>query len=109
MRLAVINLTSGGFSGGYQKYLNEILPRMASHADITALFCALPEPVRLPYSFKKIFNLTIVKCKPYHPLKFFKDQELNTSLMIFKPDVIFVPLERYFQFNNIHLKIYGNF
>ena len=30
MRIAVVNLTSGGLSGGYRKYLARLMPLLAS-------------------------------------------------------------------------------
>ena len=42
MRVAVVNLTSGGLSGGYRTYLRELVPRLARHHDIGALSVALP-------------------------------------------------------------------
>jgi hypothetical protein len=43
MRLAVVNLTGGGFSGGYKKYLENMLPRLAEHSEVEALLCASPD------------------------------------------------------------------
>lgn len=99
MRLAVINLLSSGISGGYQKYLTKILPRLKSHRDVKALLCALPLSVKLHPSFGKDFG--IIKCNPYHPLRYYRDFELDNKLKKFKPDIIFIPVERYFHYDKI--------
>jgi len=36
MRIAVINLTGGGMSGGYRKYLSNVIPGMAAPPDAEA-------------------------------------------------------------------------
>ena len=38
MKVAVINLTSGSISGGYLKYLNNILPRMTDNPKLNQFF-----------------------------------------------------------------------
>ena len=45
MRVAIINLTGGGMSGGYRKYLCNVLPRMAVYDDVGAILCATPESI----------------------------------------------------------------
>jgi alpha-1,3-rhamnosyl/mannosyltransferase len=47
VRVALVNLTSGGMSGGYRKYLQELLPRLASHPGITDLTVFVPPGTRL--------------------------------------------------------------
>jgi len=42
MRLAVVNLTGGGLSLGYRKYLAEMLPRLAKHPDVEDLVVFAP-------------------------------------------------------------------
>lgn len=37
MRLAIVNLTRSGMSGGYQKYLRELVPRLARHPEVSEL------------------------------------------------------------------------
>jgi glycosyltransferase involved in cell wall biosynthesis len=42
MKVAILNLTGGGLSYGYIKYLSEVLPRMLSHPGIAQLYVYLP-------------------------------------------------------------------
>ena len=42
MRLAVVNLTGGGLSGGYRKYLRQLMPRLAADARVEALRIFVP-------------------------------------------------------------------
>lgn len=37
MRVAILNVTRGAFSGGYGKYLQEVVPRMARHAAVESV------------------------------------------------------------------------
>jgi len=46
LRVAVVNLTSGGFSGGYVKYLRELVPRMRRDARVSELLVAGPHTTR---------------------------------------------------------------
>jgi glycosyltransferase involved in cell wall biosynthesis len=43
VRVALVNLTHGGFSGGYLKYLERLLPRLSAHPAITDLSVFVPE------------------------------------------------------------------
>lgn len=43
MRVTLVNLTSGGMSGGYKKYLEIMLPLLAAHPSISRLELASPE------------------------------------------------------------------
>lgn len=42
MRIAIVNLTGGGLSGGYRTYLRELVPRLARHPEVAELSVALP-------------------------------------------------------------------
>jgi len=101
MRLAIINLTAGGMSGGYKKYLQNIIPRMAAHSDVQALLCAAPDSFSLQGLLEPLPNIQFINCKPYLFLGYGTDADLNRHLQEFRPDVIFVPTERYFQFNSV--------
>jgi glycosyltransferase involved in cell wall biosynthesis len=100
MKIAIINLTGGGISGGYRKYLQNVLPRIAAHPDVKAILCAAPESLNVEGWFKPLPKVEFISCKPYRFLGYGTDSELNRRLQEFSPDVIFVPTERYFQFSN---------
>ena len=40
MRIAIINLTGGGMSGGCRKYLQNVLSRMAASNNSEEILCA---------------------------------------------------------------------
>jgi len=94
MRIAIINLTSQGISGGYKKYLLNILSYLENDALIDKIICALPYVIieKISVMFKKV---EFVEIPNYHIL-------LNNSLHrriysildIYKPDLVFVPVER---------------
>ena len=48
MNVAVVNLTSGGLSGGYAKYLRRLIPLMRQDRRISRLDVFLPEGITLP-------------------------------------------------------------
>lgn len=48
MHIAVVNLTNGGLSGGYRKYLDQLVPRWARDARCTRLSVYLPASVARP-------------------------------------------------------------
>jgi glycosyltransferase involved in cell wall biosynthesis len=100
MKIAIINITGGGMSGGYKKYLQNVLPRIAAHPDVESVFCALPPFINVRDWFEQLPNVEFVSCKPYRFLGHGTDSELNRHLQEFSPDVIYVPTERYFHFNN---------
>lgn len=96
MRIAVVNITGGGISGGYKKYLDNLLPRISRHHDVEAVLCASPHGLADPTMFEAMENVTFADCKPFS-LFGSKDTDLHNQLDRFRPDVVFVPLERYFR------------
>ncbi len=101
MKIAVINLTGGGMSGGYRKYLLNVIPRMATNSGVKAILCASPESVNVQDWFEPFRNVKFVNCKPFRFLPSNHDTKLRHHLKGFRPDVIFVPVERSFQFNRV--------
>ncbi|MCK4825896.1 hypothetical protein KA005_59660 [bacterium] len=101
MKIAIINLTGGGMSGGYRKYLINVIPRMAKHDDVEAILCASPESIGVQDWFDSMPNVTFVGCKPFRFLFPHRDAELLRKLERFSPDVIFIPVERNFRFNSV--------
>ena len=101
MKIAIINLTAGGMSGGYQKYLINVLPRMAMHSDVESILCASPKSINVQNWFSFLPNVKFVICNPYNFLNFIPDYKFIKILKIFSPDVIFIPVGRYFKFDRI--------
>ena len=105
MRLAVVNITGGGFSGGYQKYLENMLPRLSAHHDISALMCSYPRKNDIPKWFQE--PLKIEYC-PYdagirNALLSTPSKELRGHLNNFSPDILFLPGARFLKYKNIPL------
>ena len=68
MKVAIVNLTAGGMSGGYRKYLKNIIPRLAGHPKMDAILCAAPSQINIHGEFDKLLNVQFVSCKPLHVL-----------------------------------------
>ena len=101
MRVAIINLTGGGISGGYKKYLRNILPRMVKNSEIENILCATPSSIDIQSWFSFLPEVKFVTCQPFKWLYYRPDDDLKKSLKDFSPDVIFIPVERYFKFNSV--------
>ncbi len=101
MRLAIINLTGGGISGGYKKYLQNVVPRMSKHPDVNAILCASPPSLKVQDWFEPLPNVKFVNCRPYKFFGYGTDSKLNQQLKEFAPDVVFIPTERYFRFSGV--------
>ena len=97
MKLAIINPTGGDLSGGYKKYLEEMIPRFRANIEIESVLCAIPSGVEN----KLNNNIQTVNCKPYRPYSFITDKVLTIALSNFKPDIIFCPIERPFKFKKV--------
>lgn len=85
----MLNLTMGGLSGGYKKYLQQLVPLLNSHKDVSDILQIVPP---------KYQNLPGLGSN-VHP---FADGEqwrgfpyLQQRVRDWKPDVIFVPTARY--------------
>lgn len=49
MRVAMLNLTGGGLSGGYRKYLESVAPRLHAHPAVSALRVVVPPGHVMPF------------------------------------------------------------
>jgi len=102
MRISIINLTGGGMSGGYKKYLRNVIPRMAANSVVESLLCASPQSLNVKDWFDEpLSNVEFVNCKPFRFMCHNSDQELRQHLKKFSPDVIYSPTERFFRFNRV--------
>jgi len=101
IKIAIINLTSGGISGGYLEYLLNIVPRIAMHKNVDSILYAEPKELDIPNVFNNLNKVKKIFCNSYSPLRIMQDKELTKNLDDFKPDVIFIPLARYLKYKNI--------
>jgi glycosyltransferase involved in cell wall biosynthesis len=100
MRLAIINNTSKGTSGGHIKYLKNIIENIGSNKEIKSAL--ILSPIFYPLDTNN-FNKIILKS--FKPLNIVKgthpSKKLKFHIKEFKPDLIFIPNERYLYFKNI--------
>lgn len=96
----MINLTGGGMSGGYKKYLQNFIPRMANNPNVKSMLCASPARLKVQDWFEPYGNVKFVDCLPFRFLGY-NDKKLRQELEKFSPEVIFIPMERYFGFKNV--------
>jgi len=86
VRVALVNLTSGGLSGGYRKYLHALVPLLRSHAALTDLHLFLPPSLRL--------DLGVAETWPARDgARRFSG--LRARLAALSPDVVFIPTARW--------------
>ena len=96
MRIAVVNLTFGGLSRGYRKYLQKILPLMAGDTRVTALNVFLPAGnddliLDIPMAVNWIPSFNTLR----------KVSWLKKEIAAWQPDVVFIPTERSFKCGSI--------
>lgn len=86
MRIAVVNLTSGGLSGGYRKYLRRLMPLLAADRRVRSLSIFVP-----PAGMADLAGLDV------RPLRLGRAgmSELVRNLDAVAPDVVFVPTARH--------------
>jgi glycosyltransferase involved in cell wall biosynthesis len=99
MRIAVINLTGGGMSGGHRKYLVNMLPRLAASAKVEAILCASPATLGVKNWLPPMPKVAFTDCRPFRFLRHSLEPKLRGQLDEFKPDVVFVSLERHIEYH----------
>ena len=86
MRIAVVNLTGGGLSGGYRKYLQNILPLMVEDKRVDGL------EVYIPVGHADIFSNNSLTLHNIPADNVSKNKAwLRNELAVRQPDVIFIP------------------
>jgi len=101
MKVAILNLTGSGISGGYKKYLQNILPLLAADARVAAVLCASPAGFRIEEWAAGHEKLKFTECRPFRFLRHRPDAALEKELSAFAPDVIFVPISRHIRFRGV--------
>jgi glycosyltransferase involved in cell wall biosynthesis len=101
MRIAVLNITAGGMSGGYRKYLQNIIPRMAGHPDVEAILCTFPKSFNGQDLFDNLMNVEFAHSSRSQPLHNSISYNLKQALRRFCPDVLFIPTAQYLKFKDI--------
>ena len=99
MKIAIINYTSGGMSGGYQKYLKNVLPGIANNPEISSILCVVPQGLNTQAIAQ---DHPKISYKTFQPKKInFNKAILHNDLNQFQPDVIFLPVERYIHYKQV--------
>lgn len=101
MKIVIVNLTGGGMSGGYRKYLQIVLPRMAASNNVEEILCATPSSMNVQSWFSFSPKVICIACKSFNFINYVPEREFKKTLEIFSPDVIFIPVERYFKFDGV--------
>jgi len=101
MRIALLNITSGGISRGYQKYLMEIIPRIANHKKVNGLLVGLPDTVNFPKGQKKFHLIKWLEMKPMKWSISGIHYESEKKIKSFAPDIVFIPTARFWRINGI--------
>ena len=101
MRIAVLNITAGGMSGGYRKYLHNVIPRLAGHPDVEAVLCTFPKSLNGQDWFDSLTNVEFAHCSLFQSLDYGFAYNLKHTLERFDPDVLFIPTAHYLKFGNI--------
>jgi glycosyltransferase involved in cell wall biosynthesis len=95
MRIAIINMTAGGLSMGYKKYLKSILPLMAKDHDVLGIDVFLPYG-NYDFQFKDKINIHFMPA--YNELGQYA--WLKKELTKIRPDLIFIPTARWINCDN---------
>lgn len=101
MKLAILNLTGGGISGGYQNYLQNILPRLTADRRIESVLCVSPASLGVEALVPANDKIRFANCAPFRPFRNGVDAETERLLSSYGPDVIFVPTARTARFRNV--------
>jgi glycosyltransferase involved in cell wall biosynthesis len=90
VNLAVVNLTSGGLSGGYVKYLRSLVPLLAADPRVDRVEVGLPPRVRADL----IPGVRTFTWDANDALRGYRD--LRARIARLGPDVVFIPTARWF-------------
>lgn len=101
LRVAILNLTGSGISGGYKIYLQNMLPLLAADPRVEAILCASPRAFGITEWVVGHQKLEFVDCEPARFLNHRPDSNLLTALDAFSPDVIYVPVSRFVRFRDV--------
>lgn len=88
MRVAMLNLTGGGLSGGYRKYLQRLVPLLHAHPEISELLVVAPPDFKDLAGGKDVWTWEKGEQVRGYPA-------LRERVRAWKPDVVFVPTARY--------------
>lgn len=88
MRVAMLNLTRGGLSGGYRSYLRNLVPRLIEHSSISDLLMVNP-----PGHVDQASEMESATWEPHEHLIGYPS--VRALVRDWKPDVVFIPTARW--------------
>ncbi|MDP8265659.1 MAG: glycosyltransferase family 1 protein [Candidatus Aceula meridiana] len=100
MKIAVINITAGGISGGYRKYLQHMIPLFSQRTETEEILCISPHAWGVENWFGNIEKVEFYSYKKFNMLKT-SNKKITKYLDDFSPDVLLVPVERCFSYKNV--------
>ena len=77
-----------------------MLPLLPLVPDVEAILCASPKSVHVEKMVGAVDGVQFVECLPFHLWRR-RDAILERDLGRFAPDVIFIPMERYYRYQNV--------
>ena len=95
MRISLVNLTHGGFSGGYLKYLRQLVPRLLAHPDIQLHDVFIPEEARATFEDQPWTFRTFQARQAGGLLA------LRRMVREGRPDLVFVPTQSLIDFGGV--------
>lgn len=101
LRVAVVNLTGGGTSGGYLRYLENMLPRLAASPLVEKVLCTAPPSSGIPEIASRFEGIVVRDCDPARPMRSYHGRKLELALKEFDPDILFVPTARPLSFGAV--------
>jgi len=85
-------------SGGHKSYIANILPRLAASDKIEKILCASPVGFKAETWIAPSPKLSLTVCEPFKLTRSAPDKQLKAALDAFRPDVVFVSIERHFSY-----------
>ncbi|MDT8288046.1 MAG: hypothetical protein RQ748_13130, partial [Elusimicrobiales bacterium] len=80
MRIAILNLTGGGISGGHRKYLAGMMLRIGAFNKGGAVLCASPAGIDVRSLLPGETEVRFAPCEPFRPFRHRPDAELKAAL-----------------------------
>jgi glycosyltransferase involved in cell wall biosynthesis len=95
VRIAVVNLTGGGLSGGYAKYLRSLIPLIESDSSVSSTSVFLPDGV-------DVSGLPVTRVSFFNPAGGSEPRRsLRKAVLASRPDVVFIPTSRWMDFSDV--------
>ncbi|HXG70129.1 MAG TPA: glycosyltransferase family 1 protein [Gemmatimonadaceae bacterium] len=97
MRLAIVNLTGGGMSGGYRKYLKEVLPRLVASSAVTRVDMLSPADTVPP----ELSRPATTHGEWARGDRWRGFREARRLLLALRPDIVYLPTARWISSNGL--------